>query len=432
MKSPFFKHIFLLIFISVGFWQQASAQFKIGATIRPRSEYRNGFKTLPTDETKPAFFTEQRSRINMDYSSPKYSVGFALQDIRIWGSVPQINKTDGFTSVHEAWAEYKFTSRFSAKLGRQELDYDDARILGNLDWAAQARSHDAVKLVYQDSTWTLHAGAAFNQDNRTAEGAKLFNTFYDPAINNYKHLHYLWFKKSWAHADVSLLALNNGLQAADSTVHFTQTMGGNLSLYNQAFKLDGTGYYQAGRDRNNKVVKAYLLSMALSYVQKKNATFTLGADVLSGSGQQEGINRTFDPLYGTHHKFYGLMDYFYVGNAHRQPGNALNTGLVDLFVKTSLKPTEKLALNTHLHRFSSPVQITNPNENQPAMNAYLGTEIDLFFTYTLSKEVNIQGGYSQMLASPAMEVIKGGSRKELSNWAWLMVTFKPTLFTTAK
>jgi hypothetical protein len=103
-----------------------------------------------------------------------------------------------------------------------------------------------------------------------------------------------------------------------------------------------------------------------------------------------------------------------------------------MFIKSSIKPTDKLALHTHLHCFSSPVQIMSLGENQVAMNHYLDTEVDLFFTYTLSKEVNVQGGYFQMLASPTMEVIKGGNRNQVSNWAWLMITFKLTLFTTAK
>jgi hypothetical protein len=71
-------------------------------------------------------------------------------------------------------------------------------------------------------------------------------------------------------------------------------------------------------------------------------------------------------------------------------------------------------------------------ENQVVMNHYLGIEVELFFTYTLSKEVNAQGGYSQMLASPTLKGIKGGSRNQVSNWVWLMNTFKPTLFNTSK
>jgi hypothetical protein len=346
--------------------------------------------------------------------------------------VPQINKTDGLTSVHEAWGEYKFNSKFSLKAGRQELDYNDARILGNLDWAAQARSHDALKVVYQDSTWALHVGAAFNQDSRIAESAKLFNTYYDPALANYKHLHYLWFKKNWQHIDLSLLALNNGLQAADSSVHFTYTVGGNAAFSTTFFRVDGTGYYQTGRDRSGTKVNAYLLSLALTYIQMKKTTFTLGGDILSGANKNNTTNGAFDPLYGTHHKFYGLMDYFYVGNPHRQPGSGFNTGLVDLFIKYALKPTDKLSLNIHVHRFSSYAKVLDVSDNGHILNPYLGTEIDAFFVYNVSKEINLQGGYSQMLASPTMEVIKGGDKDKFTNWAWIMLTFKPTLFMTDK
>jgi hypothetical protein len=34
-------------------------------------------KTLPVEDTKAAFFIEQRARLNLDYSLAKYSIGFA-------------------------------------------------------------------------------------------------------------------------------------------------------------------------------------------------------------------------------------------------------------------------------------------------------------------------------------------------------------------
>ncbi|MDZ7608893.1 MAG: hypothetical protein U5K79_25710 [Cyclobacteriaceae bacterium] len=41
-------------------------------------------------------------------------------------------------------------------------------------------------------------------------------------------------------------------------------------------------------------------------------------------------DKSFNPLYGTNHKFYGYMDYFYVGNSHGQVGNGTTSGLIDL------------------------------------------------------------------------------------------------------
>jgi hypothetical protein len=73
------------------------AQFSLSAEIRPRIEYRHGFKKLYSAGDKPSVFTEQRSRLQAQYSAEKYKVGFVLQDVRIWGETAQINKADGLT-----------------------------------------------------------------------------------------------------------------------------------------------------------------------------------------------------------------------------------------------------------------------------------------------------------------------------------------------
>jgi hypothetical protein len=62
------------------------------------------------------------------------------------------------------------------------------------------------------------------------------------------------------------------------------------------------------------------------------------------------------------------------------------------------------------------------------MSKGLGTEIDLFFSFKLTKGVSFKGGYSQMFASETMEAVKGGSGSETNNWAYAMILFKPTLF----
>lgn len=71
--------------------------------------------------------------------------------------------------------------------------------------------------------------------------------------------------------------------------------------------------------------------------------------------------------------------------------------------------------------------------NRPGpMNAYMGTEIDFVIGLKLAKDVYFNAGYSQMFATSTMEALKGGSKDATSNWAWTMITIKPTLFTTKK
>ena len=48
------------------------------------------------------------------------------------------------------------------------------------------------------------------------------------------------------------------------------------------------------------------------------------------------------------------------------------------------------------------------------------------------KEVTLQAGFSYYLVSDTMEKIKGigVGNADTPYWAWVMITFKPTLFTS--
>ncbi|MFH5886059.1 alginate export family protein [Halalkalibaculum sp. DA3122] len=404
----------------------ALAQFTLSGELRPRTELRHGYKTLPAEGAEAAFFTEQRSRLNLDYSKELYEIGLSVQDVRIWGSTGQLNKTDGRFSVHQAWGQINFNKSLSLKAGRQELVYDDQRILGSVGWTAQGRSHDALLLKLDQEDWSLHGGFAFNQDNNPPEPAKLFDTYYS-GVNNYKTLQYLWYHRELESTSFSILGLNNGVQLPDSTVNFTQTVGLTGTHTFSDFSVDATFYYQTGTDPANTDVSAMLASASLSYSGLNNMNLTLGADYLSGTQPDQADNHSFNPLYGTHHKFYGFMDYFYVGNPHNQPISSHNNsvGLVDLFVKSGFSLSEKSSLSAALHQFYSPVDIVDPNNLSSTLSSTLGTEIDLVFSHALSDEVSIGAGYSQLFGTNSLEAIKGGSSGPSSNWAWLMLSFNP-------
>jgi len=50
--------------------------------------------------------------------------------------------------------------------------------------------------------------------------------------------------------------------------------------------------------------------------------------------------------------------------------------------------------------------------------------------HKLNKDVTIVAGYFQMLASEGLEVVKNNFSGNGNNWAWLMITIKPTLFSS--
>ncbi len=83
--------------------------------------------------------------------------------------------------------------------------------------------------------------------------------------------------------------------------------------------------------------------------------------------------------------------------------------------------------------FSTAAEVQDPANPGSALSKGLGTEIDFYGGYILSKQVSIKFGYSQLVgATETMEAIRGGDKDETQNWGWLMLTVKPTFFVNKK
>ena len=102
--------IFMIVAINL------NAQLNIDAELRPRFEYRHGYKTLFPDNSEPAAFVAQRTRINTSYKMNKLNFYISIQDVRVWGDVKQLNSADnnGLT-LQQAWAKISLTNSSSIK-----------------------------------------------------------------------------------------------------------------------------------------------------------------------------------------------------------------------------------------------------------------------------------------------------------------------------
>ena len=396
---------------------QSYAQLTLSGELRPRAEYRNGYKTLTANGSDAALFVSQRTRLNTQFISEDYTFFVSLQDVRVWGDVKQLNTADkNGLALHQAWGQVKFSPNFSVKLGRQEIIYDDSRMFGNVGWAQQARSHDAAIFKFGNENYKLDLGVAYNQDTEA-----LFGNLYTVA-GNYKAIQYAWFHKDWSNFKASFLLLNNGLQNVDAEeIRYSQTFGTHLKYKaSDALSFSANAYLQSGKDVADNDLSAYLVGLDLGYKASAKLNLGVGFEIQSGNDSATigDENNAFNPFYGTNHKFNGVMDYFYVGNH----GN--NVGLVDIYAKINTKLGEKSSLTAFVHNFSAQAEMAQGADKQ------LGTEIDLVYTHKFNKDVTIGAGYSQMLASQGIEAIKGNTDGNGNNWAWLMVTIKPTLFTS--
>ncbi|MCB0466135.1 MAG: alginate export family protein [Aequorivita sp.] len=412
--------LFTTLFFSIS---QTYSQFTVDAELRPRFEFRHGYKTLFPDDTDPATFVSQRTRLNFGYNTEKLHFYFSPQDVRVWGDVSQLNVADenGF-SLHQAWADVLLVSDLYLKIGRQEIIYDDQRFFGNVGWAQQGRSHDAAIIKYEPSFMKLHFGAAFNQDKEALTGNVL-------TTNTYKSLQYVWLHKDWEKLSASFLLLNNGLQYIDeideskNETRYSQTAGIHLKAKVDKFNFASNLYYQFGKDVADNDLSAYLLSLEANYSAMENLNIGLGGELQSGNdygAPSNGKNKAFNPLYGTNHKFNGFMDYFYVGN------HSNNVGLIDLYGNLKYSFNKKTNINLALHQFLAAAKIDDKTSKN------LGFEFDLVTSHKLSEYVNVQAGYSQFIAQKGIEIVKNNFDGNTNNWVWAMITIDPILFTWQK
>lgn len=453
MNKNYYSLIFTFLFC-LCLTNTLMAQLTVSGQVRTRSELRNGQGTPQVRDTASAFFTSQRTRINFGYSGYRFKLYTALQDVRVWGQdASSINRistdpNDGFM-VHEAWAELslvdtgKVVKNFTLKIGRQELVYDDVRLLGNLDWLQQARRHDAAVLKFDHKGWIAHLGAAYNQ-NAERKSNTLYNgapSGYAASTNGmsvmYKSMEFLYVAKKLHFGNASILLFKDDFSkyhfAAADTKKVTPiydadawsryTLGGNLvGTALRKWSFAASAFYQGGNYRDGTDLNEYLLSFSTLYAVGRKTSIGPGVDVTSGNNGSDPTKKyqRFDPLYGTPHKFWGFMDYFYVADGFG------SNGLMDYYLKAKHKPKDNLTLSLDVHRFVLPSEVMD--ESGTALDKGLGTELDFVFNYGLSKAINIEGGYSTMFSSSTMLSSKVKSIKTadaVSTWAYLMISIKP-------
>ncbi|TAH09291.1 MAG: hypothetical protein EAZ13_00640 [Sphingobacteriia bacterium] len=500
----------------------ADGQFTLLGQLRTRTEVRNGLGNLVLNGSKPAAFTSQRTRLIFGYKWDRLTVGASMQDIRVWGQdASTISNADGNKlMMHEAWADLMLYNKadttigtkgidlMSLKIGRQELNYDDVRLIGNLDWLQQGRRHDMALLKTVHKGWQIDLGFAFNQ-NTDAFGVTSTNyipsnvapyirnslgdlvptpagilptaaagnagnnssktgtpVWVNPPTTNggnqdYKSFTSLYISKKINQTKFSALFFNDnfGKYKIDSVgsaaagyvfgkrfvsagaadlfdytgVNSRYTYGlminhtlGNASGFGK-IALQAAYYAQSGKNRDGVSMKnAYHYTVSATY-QKNKISITPGYDVLSGNDANTTEDEKFDPLYGTPHRHWGFMDYFYVGTG--SPAG----GLKNPFVK--LKYTGNvLTAGVDYHLFS--LQSDMKKADGTLVDKKLGTEIDFLLNYTMNKFTNIELGYSIMNAKSSMAFAKGqattdavaNNYKTTGTWFYAMIRFTPDFF----
>ncbi len=399
--------------------------------MRTRFEARHGYKSIPTPDTAAAFEINQRTRFNVDYKSKNLDVFLSLQDARVWGQQdPREGQTGTSTTVtqtsafplyfFEAYAEPHFGDKFSIRIGRQRIMYDNQRLFAENNWRLPGNSHDAIRFIYNNRIdFTNELVFSFQQS-----GENLFTTKYQPLVPNYKDL--LVDYLNWKLSDKFTLTTINtmdGYQSSNAAKYATTyqrfTLGGRIEFASYHWYLTFSGYDQTGKDSSGKKLSAYYLQPEIKYTTGP-FNIRLGMEYMSGSDSSThpSADKSFVPLYGVAHSFMGNLDIFDV------PADFNNAGMINPYLHFQYL-TDKISLRLENHLFFSQSQFVYKGT---PIKKYLGYENDWRFNYKPSKITDLEVGFCWAALTHSASIIKkSGDDKITPLFGYVSLRLTPTL-----
>ncbi len=420
------KHLLLtsivcstLIFLKANAQTDSTKQIKIDLEFRPRTEFRYGYEQLRNDTLSPAFFTTNRSRINITYKQQNFKFHTSFQDVRVFGQYGQ-KSTAGSLSVFEVYIDTYLSNNLYVRIGRQAVELDNKRLFSKANWDQHSRAHDGFNLVFKNNKLLSEIMLFFNQTSTPN-----FGTNYSPTgFSSYKFLGLHHFKAKLSES-LYVLTINayDGYQSLSNpeVLYVRGTSGGRLTWHNKKVSATLSGYYQYGQLQYSKAISAFYLQPELR-VNFNKLTTRLGMEYMSGDdvAKVSSSSNSFVPLYGVAHSFMGHMDYF-----TKFPKNVNNGGLINPYLFLQYGINKKVSIKVDAHVFI--LQNTVLDNNANPIDAYLGFENDLSIQYKINDFTTLDFEIAYMLPTSSMEFLKGGDSKLVPIWSYLMITFRPTI-----
>ena len=380
---------------------QGVNQLDIDLNLLGRGEMRFGGFTEGAEENRAQFLME-RTRLSLDYKRPYIEAKVTAQHSGVWG---QSGK--GSFNLHEAWAQLTAKNGLFLKMGRQVLSYDDERVIGANDWAMAANSHDVIKFGYEGHGHKVHAIFGFNQNAESISGGSLYTGFMNIAMQGDKY---------------------NNVEYKNPCNRYQQLVGGYLSYKPGKLTAEASYYHQLGRTEENSKLDAWMASIKAQYQISRKVGVLTGYDYLSGDDYfvvrksgglgliQHKVFKFFNPVYGSHHKFYGLMDFFYV----QAFSDTFSPGLQNFYAGASYSPIKGLNLSATYHYLAMATTLKG-------LSKTLGHNIDFEASYRILKDAHVALGFSYMAGTDTMERLKRAEGNDDLKWAWFSLIVSPRI-----
>lgn len=433
----------------VNAWMRAQTEeaqhWDLGGQFRVRYDAKENAGSFPNRDFLGGFdnsndYLQFRSKVHLGYQPTPWLAAYVEgRDSHVIGDRRATPETDTF-DLHQAYLRLGDPKQFplSLKLGRQELSYGDERFLGVSDWSNFGRSFDAAKVRWEHPSFWVDAFTG-------RQVIALDDTFNH--ANDYDWLSgvYLGTRELAPFQDTEVFVLTRDV-AAGSPTAITPTLGGpgprdvltagtrwksvpgRLGPWDYLFEFAGqTGSLNLGGRRQTQ--DSFSANFTLGYSWKETwgaPRLAAGYDFASGDeNPADGANGTFEPLFGTNHKLYGVMDLFGPRNTHIPRAGF------------SLKPAKGLTVAVdwlgfwlvetadYLYPETGGARTQNGYGRHLDFSPQIGNEIDVLAAWQPLAWGQVQAGYGHFFPGTYLRQTAALGRHpvEEADWFYVSATF---------
>ena len=361
--------------------------------------------------------TTLRTRLGVAVETNQKVNGFIqIQDSRNWGRLTTVATNSDLVDLHQGYVDVLdlFAEPLDLRVGRQELQYGDQRLVSPLDWSNVGRAWDGARLRWRGTSFTVDLFETVVKEVNTARRNANFWGVYASCKAVPKH-----------EFDAFLF----GRDQRDGT--FTNEHGtlGNLSDRTVgarakgaagAFDYTGEADWQFGRKAGQRV-RAWALAATGGYTFDHSLKPRVGVEYDFASGDSNPSDNkvsTFDPLYPFGHAYQGYQDVFSWKNGHDFKGS----------VSVDPKPDWRVQADYHHfrlhHAFDAWYDATGAaiiaRSATGAPGKDIGNEVDLHVKGKFREVVTLWFGYSRFFAG---SYVKATTTRGDRDWGFFQAAF---------
>lgn len=409
----------------------------MGGEARLRLEDRRNFDMNERigDNDKLALM---RTRINFDLTYCSFMRAFLeIMDSRVWDSTTDIMAED-LWDVHQLYVDLRnpcCESPWSLRLGRQEMSLGEKRLVESSNWSNLPRVWEGARLMYKDKMMDLNFLLLQTDIYEHVRGDEIVTGRLHPKNHEWFYGMYSTFHYLDPHEfDLYYLGLSDldNERTFPSTVKSEEGVQGTTDRHTIGTRWRGPiwkqeecgvlGYgfesaYQFGHKSNDEI-DAYMAHADLNYewTHPWKPRVVLEGNLASGDKRYgDGESNTFNPLFGTTHAPYGIIDFVRLQN------------LRELALTGSIQPTPKLKLQAELHRFllesdtDSWVNASGTSlgrDKTGRSGNVIGNEFDLIANYKWTKWLSTELGAAHFTAG---DFARSVGRKDSADFLYCQI-----------